>query len=62
MVTRNKLIGVIQLINKKNGGQFTDADIALLAILGHVAASALQDIHQHLEAEEEAIINTILSA
>jgi len=62
MVTRNKLVGVIQLINKKNGGEFADADIALLSILGHVAATALQDIHQQLEAEEEAMINSILSA
>ena len=62
MVTRNKLIGVIQLINKKNGDEFADADIALLSILGHVAATALEDIHQRLEAEEEAMINSILSA
>ena len=62
MATRNKLIGVIQLVNKKNGGEFTDADIALLSILGHVAAMALEDIHQHLEAEEEAVIKSILSA
>jgi len=62
MVTRNKLIGVIQLVNKKNGDEFTDADIALLSILGHVAATALEDIHQRLEAEEEAMINSILSA
>lgn len=61
MATRNKLIGVIQLVNKKNGGEFTDADTALLSILGHVAAMALEDIHQHLEAEEEAVIKSILS-
>ena len=62
MVTRNKLIGVIQLVNKKNGGEFSDADTALLSILGHIAAMALEDIHQQLEAEEEAMINSILSA
>ena len=61
MATRNNLIGVIQLVNKKNGGEFTDADIALLSILGHVAAMALEDIHQHLEAEEEAAIRSILA-
>jgi GAF domain-containing protein len=62
MIARNKLIGVIQLVNKKNGGEFADADIALLSILGHVAATALEDIHQQLEAEEEVAINKILSA
>jgi len=61
MITRNNLIGVIQLVNKKNGGEFTDADIALLSILGHVAAMALEDVHQHLEAEEEAAIRSVLA-
>ena len=62
MVTRDKLIGVIQLVNKKNGDDFVDADTALLSILGHIAATALDDLHQRLETKEEAIIKSILSA
>ena len=54
MISRDKLVGVIQLINKKNGEQFAETDIALLSILGHVAATALDDINLRLEAEEIA--------
>ena len=54
MVTRDKLVGVIQLINKQNGDQFAETDIALLSILSHVAATALEDINLRLEAEEIA--------
>jgi GAF domain-containing protein len=52
MMTRDKLIGVIQLINKQNGDRFVDADIALLSILGHVGATALEDINVRMETEE----------
>jgi GAF domain-containing protein len=62
MMIRDKLIGVIQLINKQNGDKFADADIALLSILGHVAATALEDINVRMEAEEVATTETILSA
>ncbi|MBN1219231.1 MAG: GAF domain-containing protein [Anaerolineae bacterium] len=54
MITRNKVIGVIQLINKQNGDEFAEADVALLSILGHVAATALEQINLQLEAEEVA--------
>jgi GAF domain-containing protein len=54
MVTRDKLIGVIEVINKQDGDPFNEFDADLLAILGHVAAIALDELHARLEAEEAA--------
>jgi GAF domain-containing protein len=53
MVARNKLIGVIELLNKQDSGEFNDADLTLLSILGHVAAIALEELDSRLEAEDE---------
>jgi GAF domain-containing protein len=52
MIARDKLVGVIQLLNKQGGQPFLEADADLLAILGHVAAIALEEMHMRLEAEE----------
>lgn len=51
---RGKLIGVIELLNKRQGEQFTAADANLLAILGQVAASALAEMELQSQAEEAA--------
>lgn len=42
MFRRGKLIGVIEVLNKKNGA-FTDADEAILEILAHQAAVAIEN-------------------
>jgi len=52
MITRGKLVGVIELLNKYDGSEFTETDATLLSILGHVAATALEDMRSRLEAEE----------
>ena len=52
MMTPNKLIGVIELLNKRDNKEFIDADVTLLSILGQVAATALQEMHERFEAEE----------
>ncbi len=52
MVTRGKLVGVIELLNKYNGTEFTEPDATLLSILGHVAATALDDMRSRLEKDE----------
>lgn len=54
MIARSKLIGVIQVLNKRDSDDFIDADANLLAILGYVAAIALQEMQTRLDAEEEA--------
>ena len=52
MLTRGKLVGVIELLNKYNGTEFTEPDATLLSILGHVAATALDDMRSRLEKED----------
>jgi GAF domain-containing protein len=52
MITRGKLVGVIELLNKYNGTEFTEPDAALLSILGHVAGTALDDMRSRIDAEE----------
>lgn len=54
MIARGKLIGVIELLNKRGEESFIEADASLLAILGHVAAIALEEMQTRLEAEEAA--------
>lgn len=51
MIARGKLIGVIELLNKR-GDEFTEADATLLLILGQVAAIALEEMQTRLETEE----------
>lgn len=53
MITRGKLVGVLELLNKYNGNRFMDADATLLSILAHVAATALEDMRSRLEDEED---------
>jgi len=55
MITRDKLVGVIELLNKYDGSEFLETDATLLSILGHVAATALEDMRTRLEAEEASI-------
>jgi GAF domain-containing protein len=55
MVTRGKLVGVIELLNKYNGDEFISTDITLLSILAHVAATALEDMRSRLELEEASV-------
>jgi GAF domain-containing protein len=53
MITRGKLMGVIELLNKAEG-EFVETDATLLLILGQVAAIALEEMQTRLEAEEKA--------
>lgn len=57
MITRGKVMGVIELLNKYNGNQFVEADAALLSILAHVAGTALDDMRRRLESDEGASTN-----
>lgn len=52
MITRGKLMGVIELLNKAEG-EFIEMDATLLLILGQVAAIALEEMQTKLEAEEK---------
>ena len=54
MIARGKLIGVIELLNKRDD-DFAEADATLLLILGQVAAIALEEMQTRFEAEEKAV-------
>lgn len=55
MIGRWKLIGVIELLNKNDGGvEFTETDATIALILANVAAIALDDMQARLDAEESA--------
>ncbi len=41
LVARGKVMGVVEVINKRSGEKFTDDDTSLLAILATLSASAL---------------------
>jgi GAF domain-containing protein len=56
MSTRDKLIGVIELLNKYDGNCFTETDATLLSILAHVAATALDDMRSRLEADDKPVL------
>lgn len=43
LMSQDRLIGVIQLLNKHDG-QFTGADVALLLVLGQVAVTVLEAV------------------
>lgn len=52
MIARSKMIGVIELLNKRNEAEFNETDLTLLSILGQVAATALEEMQTRLEIEE----------
>ena len=52
MMTQGRLIGVIELLNKQDRSGFSETDTALLLILGQVAAIALEEMQERLDAEE----------
>jgi GAF domain-containing protein len=56
MVTRHKLVGVIEVLNRQSGESYTEADVNLLLILGNVAANALETMRKRLDAQEEVAV------
>ena len=60
MITRGRLVGVIELLNKYDGNRFMDADATLLSILAHVAATALIPRRARWRWRPLGILETIL--
>jgi sigma-B regulation protein RsbU (phosphoserine phosphatase) len=55
MIVRERIIGVIEVLNKFSGKGFNDADLSLLSILGYIAGAALNDMRQRVEEEGKAV-------
>ena len=53
LVARGKVLGVIEVINKRSGDKFTDDDASLLSILAALSASAL-DYATSAEVKEQS--------
>ncbi len=54
MSVGDNLVGVIELLNKHDGEEFSEADVSLLLILGNTAATALETMRERIEAEDAA--------
>lgn len=53
MKIANETIGVIELINRTDGGYFQDADLKLLAVYAEAAALAINKAEQEVKADAE---------
>jgi len=53
MISNNKIIGVIELVNKRDGEQFTESDATILSLLALFAATSLDQLNRQLEMEEK---------
>jgi GAF domain-containing protein len=53
MISRNRLIGVIELLNKRDDEEFNQADATLLSILGYIAGTALEEMDLRLQLLEK---------
>jgi len=52
MIRGEKTMGVIELVNKREGQAFVKSDVTLLSLLATFAAISLADLEQRLEAED----------
>ena len=61
MVGHDELVGVIEVLNKRGGNQFTDMDVEALEIFAQQAALAIQDarlVEANIQAERLAAVGT----
>ena len=49
LMAKNRLIGVLEVINKIDGSSFTENDLLMLSIFGHQAALAIENARLHSE-------------
>jgi len=52
LIDRNHTLGVIELVNKQDGSDFTESDATILSLLGIIAAMALHRMDEELDAQE----------
>ncbi len=64
MVDRDKLVGVLEVLNKRGGGAFTEADLRVMEIFSSLAATVITNarlIEQNLRAERLAAIGVAVA-
>ena len=52
LIARDKVLGVIEVLNKSSGQDFAEADQDLLSLLAVIAAIALDDLARAPEPEQ----------
>lgn len=65
MVGHDELVGVIEVLNKRGGGGFTDIDVEALEIFAQQAALAIQDarlVEANIQAERMAAVGTAVES
>ena len=53
MMAGDKVLGVIELVNKRDGADFAESDAMLLSLLALFAANSLEQLNRQLEREEQ---------
>ncbi|MGQ9626361.1 MAG: GAF domain-containing protein [Anaerolineae bacterium] len=53
LIADERVIGVVEVLNKFSGEEFNENDLNLLTFLAHIAAIAIRKVEKHLEAEED---------
>ncbi|MFQ5413164.1 MAG: sigma 54-interacting transcriptional regulator [Phycisphaerae bacterium] len=63
MVCEGERVGVIEVLNRAEGGVFTDTDLALLKIFANLAATATRNAqaHRRLKRQSEALSHSLLA-
>ena len=64
MLRQDRLIGVIEVLNKKGGGPFTEEDVNILMVLACLAAIAIENAQlyqKNLQAERLAVLGTAVA-
>ena len=52
MMTKGRVIGVLELVNKQDGSDFTDSDVTILSLLALFAAVSLEQLDRQMELAE----------
>ena len=54
MIANNRVIGVLELINKRDGSDFTSSDVTIISLLALFAAISLEQLDRKMERAETA--------
>ena len=54
--SKDRLMGVLEVLNKKDGGGFTDSDLEILTMLGNMIGPALENAQLYTRLKEKLIL------
>lgn len=64
MIVQSEVVGVVEVLNSKRQGCFSDADVRLLELFANLAAAAVRNAqtHESLRREKDAFRDSVLSS